>query len=179
MDEYIGIVKLFAGLYAPQNWAFCNGQLLNIKTNAPLYAIIGNSYGGDGITTFALPDMRSRVPVGAGFGNNLQPIQVAQRGGAISTDLNTAQMPEHTHTESVSSKDAVLTTALTNSSIAAPTTSVEAPRATYGFISGNPDTMLNPRTVSSIGGSQPHNNMQPYVGINYIICISGIYPQRN
>lgn len=199
MDEFMGIIKLFAGNFAPQGWAFCNGQLLSISQNTALFAILGTTYGGDGRSTFALPDLRNRVGVGGGQGASpgLQAINLGQAAGEAAHTLITAEIPNHTHaatftgnaTLGVSSGNATLTNPTAGATISTPgTLSGRTFTATYGFNTSTPDTALNNASINTstlnvanagTGGSQPHNNMQPYLGLSYIICIQGIFPPRS
>ena len=177
MDEYMGIIKLFAGTYAPVGWAFCNGQLLPISQNQALYSLLGTQFGGDGRVTFGLPDLQGRVPVGAGNGTNLTPRPQGSKDGAESVTLNASQMPAHSHivnglaggTESNTPKDNFLPE-YSNTNI-----------KFYGIKDKPTDTFLpmNAQTVAPAGGSQPHPNMPPFLAINYIICTQGVYPPRS
>lgn len=179
MDEYMAIVKLFAGNFAPKDWAFCNGQLLSIAQNQALFSLLGTTFGGDGINTFGLPDLRNRVPVGVGPGTNGAPtVQLGEKWGEPYHTLTIQELPVHQHAESVSSADASQTVATTGASIATPTTTATPPVQTLGFNTQTPNLPLTSTTISNVGGSQPHNNMQPYLGISYIICLSGLYPPR-
>jgi microcystin-dependent protein len=198
MDEFIGIIKLFAGNYAPQGWAFCNGQLLSISQYQVVYAILGTIYGGDGHTTFALPDLRSRVAVGGGqgAGPGLPSINLGAFGGEAVHTLITTEMPVHTHiaaaagnvTLSVSSANASQPNATSGATIATPG-SLQGRNfvSTLGFNTATPDTTLNSASVNTssltvnnavAGGNLPHNNMQPYLGLSYIICLEGLFPPR-
>lgn len=182
MEEYIGIIKLFAGNFAPRGWAYCNGQLMSIAQNTALFSILGTTYGGDGRTTFALPDLRSRVPVGGGMGAGpgLPDVQLGQAGGEANHTLLVTEMPAHTHGEAVSSANASQTAATAGASIATPgTLSGRTFTATNGFNTSAPDTVLNAASITPTGGNQPHNNMQPYLGLGYIICLQGVFPSRN
>jgi microcystin-dependent protein len=186
MDPLLGQITLFAGNFAPRDWAFCDGQLLAISQNTALFSILGTTYGGDGRTTFALPDLRGRAPIhsGSGSGPGLSPRQLGSRSGTEINTLNVTQMPSHNHTSDlkVSSGNAAQQAATGGSSIATP----GAPGgrgfdATYGFNQTTPDTSLNGASVTTgnTGGSSPVNNMQPYLAINYIIALVGIFPSRN
>jgi microcystin-dependent protein len=166
-EPFIGEIRMFAGNYAPAGWMFCNGQLLSIVENDVLFALIGTTYGGDGQSTFALPDLRGRIPLhqNAGGGNSL-----GQAGGAESVTVTALQMPAHTHTLLAASNPATGT---------APAGQVLATTATatinpYG--SDAPNGQLAPSTLSSTGGSQPHTNLQPYLCIDFIIALFGVYP---
>ncbi len=197
MDEFIGIIKLFAGNFAPQGWAFCNGQLLPIAQNTALFSILGTTYGGDGRSTFGLPDLRSRVPAGGGQGPGpgLPSINLGELGGEPTHTLIASEMPAHTHTAvvagnatlSVSSADSSQTNATAGASIATPGSPGRVFTPTLGFNTSTPDTVLNAASVNTsslavnnaaAGGSAPHNNMQPYLGLSYIICLTGLYPTR-
>ena len=182
MDEYIGIIKMFAGNFAPQNWAFCAGQLMSISQNTALFSILGTTYGGDGRTTFGLPDLRSRVPVGGGMGAGpgLPQINLGELGGEATHTLISTEMPAHTHTQTVSSANATQAAATSGASIATPgTMSGRSFTTTFGFNTSAPNTNLSPASIGMAGGSQPHNNMQPYLGVNYIICLYGAFPPRS
>jgi len=186
MDEYLGIIKIFAGSFAPRGWAFCNGQLISIAQNSALFSLLGTTYGGDGIQTFALPDLRGRVPVHAGQGPGLSNYVLGERTGTENNTLTIANMPTHSHpvaaTMSVSNENASQSAATSGASIATP--GVPEGRdfnATFGFSTGAPNTPINGLNVNVglSGGSQPINNVQPCLAINYIICIQGIYPSRD
>ena len=180
MDEYMGIIKIFAGNFAPRGWAFCNGQLMSIAENTALFSLLGTTYGGDGRTTFGLPDLRGRVAVGQGTGPGLQPVVLGEMAGENDHTLIQSEMPAHTHGSIVSAADSTQTAATAGASIATPgVMSGRTFTATMGFNTTPPNTILNPGSISPAGGSQPHNNMQPYLGINYIICIVGLFPPRN
>lgn len=182
MEEYMGIIKIFGGNFAPVGWAFCNGQIMSIAQNTALFSILGTTYGGDGVQTFALPDLRSRVPLGGGMGAapGLPSYDLGQAGGEANHTLISSEMPSHNHGQMVSSANASQTAATAGATIATPgTLSGRTFTATNGFNTSAPDTALNATSVKPSGGSQPHNNMQPYLGSIYIICTEGIYPSRN
>lgn len=180
MDEYIGIIKIFAGNFAPRGWALCNGQLLSISQYTALFSILGTTYGGDGRTTFALPDLRGRVAVGEGTGPGLPPVNLGDLAGEPTHTLIQNEIPAHTHGALVSSADAAQSAATAGAAIATPgSSSGRSFTPTLGFNTSTPNTVLNPATISPTGGSQPHNNMQPYLGVNYIICLDGVFPSRN
>ena len=180
MDEFIGIIKIFGGNFAPRGWALCNGQLMSIAQNSALFSILGTVYGGDGQTTFGLPDLRGRTPIGVGQGPGLSNYTQGEISGTENVTILASQMPMHTH--SLLASD---TTATTNS----PTGGVLA-QPNYTDVDGNavpvngyttvaPDKATSPAAVGASGGSQPLPIMQPFMAINYIICLEGIFPSRS
>ena len=169
-SPFIGEIILFAGNFAPRNWAFCNGQLLSISQNTALFSILGTTYGGNGQTTFALPDLRSRVPVHAGQGPGLSSYALGQVGGEETTTLTVNQMPAHAHT-------ATNPAANTDPTSNRPAASLAPARG--GAYGPTPAAQLAGPTVAPTGGSQPHSNLQPHLTLNYIIALFGIFPSRN
>jgi microcystin-dependent protein len=168
---YIAEIRMFAGNFAPLGWAFCNGQLLAISQNDALFSLIGTTYGGDGFTTFALPDLRGRAPVHMGQGPGLQNFVLGQQGGAEVVTLNVAQLPIHSHVAGASSA---------NGSSDGPAGGVPARNAAGAPQYGTPpNTNMAAAALQSTGGTQPHTNMQPCLAINFIICLEGIYPSQN
>jgi len=163
---FIGEIRLFAGNFAPSGWMFCEGQLLAISENDALFALIGTTYGGDGQSTFALPDLRGRAPIHVGPG-----FVIGQMAGVETVTLTTSQMPAHSHAAGASAA---------NGASDDPTGRVPARNAAgvpqYGAAA---DTTLAAGELLSTGGSQPHSNMQPYLGINYIISLFGVFPSQN
>jgi microcystin-dependent protein len=165
-EPYLGEIRLFAGNFAPVGWSFCNGSILSIATYDALYSIIGTTYGGDGQSTFALPDLRSRVPVHQGPGFSL-----GQNGGQESVSLTTAQIPAHTHNFQATT---------TQGTQASPTGSLPASNTAVKIYSIEaPNTTLAPNAVAFTGGSQPHSNIQPFLTLNFIIALFGVYPTQN
>ena len=179
MDGTIAEIRLFAGNFAPRNWAFCNGQLLAIATNTALFSLLGTNYGGNGTVTFGLPDFRGRVPVGTGSGPGLSTIVLGQVAGAPTVTLNTLNMPAHNHTVTGS-----LTMGAKNGAgnSISPTGNYPAQGTTNAY-SNTPDAQMAPLsgslTAGVNGGSQPFSIMPPYLGMNFIICMFGIFPSRN
>jgi microcystin-dependent protein len=163
---------MFAGTYEPVDWAFCNGQVLRISDYNTLFSLIGVTYGGDGTTTFALPDLRGRIPVHAGQGTGLTPRTVSQKGGAEAVALAAANLPAHTHALQVS---------LNPASTPQPGGKVLAKAASLAlYTTSSPATAMSANAISTTSGlAQAHNNMQPFLGINFIICLNGIFPPRN
>ena len=169
-DAYIGEVRIFAGTYAPEGWLFCDGQMLPVAQYQALFAGIGKTYGGDGRNTFALPDLRGRVPIAQGQGNGLSPRELGKAGGEPIVALSISQIPTHTHHAKGT------TTAGTNSS---PANGVWARIPGVNLYADNPKESLNINALLPTGNNQPHNNMQPYLGINFIIAVDGEFPIRN
>ena len=177
-NPFLGELRLFAGNFNPRGWAFCAGQLLPIAQNDALYALIGTTFGGDGQVTFGLPDLRGRVAIGQGTGPGLSSYVVGQEAGTENVTLSVNQMPQHSHPVTASSADATATT---------PTGAVPArPSATtVGYLylasgaSGTTDAPPNATAISTVGGSQPHDNMAPSLVLNYIIALEGVFPSRN
>ena len=175
MDSFIGDIRLFAGEFAPRGWKFCDGTELSISVYEPLFTLIGTTYGGDGQSTFALPDLRGRVPVGQGEGPGLTPRLIGETFGSENVTLLAPQMPQHTHTLNATTDSATSPQAAGN--LFAQTGSDKC----YGPPPGtSPQPQaLAANAVSVAGGSQPHNNILPAMAINYIIAVEGIFPSRN
>lgn len=161
-QPYVGEVRMFAGDFAPQGWFLCNGQLLPISEYETLFLLIGTTYGGDGQATFALPDLRGRAPTHVGSG-----LALAQTGGVESITLATAQIPAHTHAVAAS-------TATGNR--ASPSGAVWAASGANQYSAVAPSNAMDAANVLSTGGGQPHENMVPFVTLNFIISLYGIFP---
>ena len=170
----LGEVKLFASNFAPVSYALANGQLLSIAQNQALFSLLGTYYGGDGVTTFALPDLRSRVPIGVGQGPGLGNYDLGQQGGEETVTQTVAQMAPHSHVMRASS--AAGTHIRPQGRVLAK---VDPPTAGNIYNPGPVDSDMAPGTVSMTGGGQPQPNVPPFLAMNYIICVSGIYPSRN
>jgi microcystin-dependent protein len=169
-EPFIGEIIMFGGNFAPRGWAFCQGQLLSIAQNTALFSILGTTYGGNGQTTFALPDMRGRYPMQPGQGPGLSPRTLGEQGGTETVTLISTQMPAHNHTLNASAEEAGAKNP--NGMVLATTT---AP----AYIASPIDTTLNPAAIGVAGGSQPHNNMSPFLCVNFLIALEGIFPSRN
>ena len=170
-EPFLGEIRMFGFGFAPQGWAQCNGQLLPISQNTALFSLLGTTYGGDGTTTFALPDMQSRVPVCQGQGPGLSSYTEGQAGGAETVTLAATQMPGHTHPVKASSG-------------AAGSDQPEGralARSASHIYTAKPDTstVMNADMLGDAGGSQPHGNIQPYLAVNFCIALTGIFPARN
>lgn len=180
-EPYIGSLCLFAGNFAPRGWALANGQLLAISQNSALFSILGTTYGGDGRTTFALPDLRGRAPLSAGTGPGLPNFSLGQSGGGVTTSLTTANMPSHTHSATVST-----TVANEDGNTDSPAGALHASASrTDIYFTGtpaNPDQMAANAvtvTIGNTGGGQIFSTQSPYLAMNWIIALEGIYPSRN
>jgi len=172
MNPYLGEIRIFSGNFAPKGWAMCNGQLLSIQSNTALFSLIGTYYGGNGTTTFALPDLRGRLPIHQGQGQGLSPYNIGQIAGNESVTLNIQQLPRHNH--NVNTNNGPGTSIHPAGGLLASTTS-DKPYTT----AASDGSTLNPSAVSFAGNSQPHNNLQPYLCMTFIIATTGIYPPRN
>lgn len=184
MEPFIGQITMFAGNFAPRGWALCDGQLLSIASYSALFSILGTTYGGDGRTTFGLPELRGRVAVHEGNGPGLPPKSLGQKGGSPSIVLNANHLPSHSHNALVTNNltlNAAPATAteeeggdnaLANAMIYADAEPTETMRD--GSVSGEVDV-----TILNTGGNQPVNIEQPYQVVNYIIALVGVYPSRN
>lgn len=164
-DPFLSEIRIFSYNRTQSGWAQCNGQFLPINQNQALFALLGTTYGGNGQTTFALPDLRGRVPMH--FGGSLS---LGQQGGNPSHTLTIQEMPAHTHQASGSSN---------GPTVAVPTNAFWASNTGFAPYGTTPDTAMNAATVGNIGGSQPHNNMSPYLVLEYRIALQGIFPSRN
>jgi microcystin-dependent protein len=172
MDPFIAEIKIFAGNFAPRAWAFCDGQLLPISQNSALFSLLGTTYGGDGRTTFGLPDLRGRTPIGPRNGPGLSDYALGQRGGAEHIQLNSAQMPSHNH---------LIRAVTTGGTSTTPTDNLLADSAAFDneFSDATANTNMSSAMVSSAGGNLAHENRQPFLALNYIICIQGVFPSRS
>lgn len=179
-NPMIGEVAIFAGNFAPRGWAFCDGQLLPIAQHTALFSILGTTYGGDGRTTFGLPDLRGRAAMHPGGGPGLTSRRLGEKVGVESVTLTPNQMPSHTHTVTTSAQVALSNEVGTSDS----SDGQHIANHLGGFNEdATPDAELggvtNPTTINSAGGSGAHNNMQPSQTVNYIIALQGIYPSRS
>ncbi len=161
-SPYIGEIRIFAGNFAPVDWAFCNGALIPISENEALFNLIGTTYGGDGVNTFALPNLQSRVPIHMGGG-----FVLGQQGGEEIVTLTVEQMPSHTHVPQADSGNGAQTS---------PAGNVWANSANFPYSNNAPNASMAPQAVATSGGSQPHDNMIPYLVVDFIISLFGIYP---
>ncbi|AKF79208.1 Microcystin-dependent protein [Myxococcus fulvus] len=172
-EPYIGEIRMFAGNFAPRGWAFCQGQILSIAQNTALFSILGTTYGGNGQTTFALPDLRGRYPMQPGQGPGLSPRTLGEQGGSETVTLISTQMPAHTHSLNVSSQQGDTETPV------GTVLAADNAGAIFNYRAAPIDGTMNPAAIGVAGGSQPHNNMSPFLCINFIIALEGIFPSRN
>lgn len=177
-DAYIGEIRTFGFNFAPKSWATCSGQLLSIAQNTALFSILGTTYGGNGTTTFALPDLRGRAPIHWGTGVGLANVSLGQVGGEENHLLIQTEMPTHNHTFAATT--AAATKKPVNLGVFADDVDSQAVDYFAAFNAPNSSYVnLNPLSMPAAGGSQPHNNMQPYLVLNICICLFGIFPSRN
>lgn len=162
-QPYVGEIRIFGGNFAPAGWMFCEGQLLPISEWETLFNLIGTTYGGDGQSTFALPDLRGRIPIHQGNG-----LVLAESGGVETVTLSTSQIPAHSHAFLASSDQSTVPNASGNV-IATPLTATP-------FFAASPNVPMAAQSISPVGGNQPHNNFQPYLCVNFIISLFGIFP---
>lgn len=174
-DQFISEIRIFAGNFAPTGWAFCNGQILPISQNTALFSLLGTFYGGDGRSTFALPNLQGSTPIGAGQGPGLSLRDLGEIGGEQTVTLLDSEMPAHSHTTQASTAGGV------NSPAGAAwgeSKLGKTPLNVYAASGANNVTM-SPQALSIAGGSQPHNNMPPYLCLTFIIALQGIFPARS
>lgn len=158
---FMGEIKMISWNFPPKGWAFCNGQLLPINQNQALFSLFGTMYGGNGQTNFALPDLRDRTPIHVGSG-----FTQGQRGGETAHTLNVSEMPAHTHTPAAN-------TAAANAGLPTPNF-----WSATGAYAGSSNSAMNSQSITNTGGSQAHNNLQPYLVINFIVALQGIFPSQ-
>ena len=175
MDPFLGEIRMFGGNFAPVSWALCNGQLLSISQNSALFSILGTTFGGDGIQTFGLPDLRGRVPLHFGQGPGLSSYQLGQASGSESVSLLVTQMPAHNHALQANSNIGDNPSPIGNLSAVVDDSSGRGLNA----YSSTPSGTMSNAAITNAGGSQPHPNMQPYLCVNFIIALQGIYPTRS
>lgn len=182
VDSVLGEIRPFAGNYAPEGWVLCDGRTLQISQYQALSSLIGVIYGGDGVTTFAVPDLRGRLPVGQGQGPSLTNRTIAQKGGASSVQLTMDNTPSHSHTFTVSGNPGTTNTPAADAALAVP--APQAGGTIYAYVSPTASPAPTVQTFDTatvttvVGGNQPHGNVMPYLAVNYIMAVNGLYPTR-
>jgi microcystin-dependent protein len=163
-DPYLGEIRLFAGNFAPLDWAFCDGSIMAIASNEPLYTLLGTTYGGDGVQTFALPNLISRIPFGVGPNRSFGEV-----GGTESVTLTTGELPAHSHAALASNNTGTGT---------APAGQVWATGSDTPYTSNPPDAVMSPAALAPVGNGLPHDNRPPFLALNFIISLFGIFPSQ-
>jgi microcystin-dependent protein len=171
VDPFVAEIRIFPFNFAPKGWAFCDGQLMPLSQNTALFSLLGTVYGGDGKSTFALPDLQGNVPMQPGQGQGLSLRDLGEMGGTETVTLLESEIPQHTHMIAASAADGVATS---------PTGQLVANGVGINMYSTStsPVTQLNAQAVPPAGGSLPHNNMQPYLTLNFCIALQGVFPPR-
>ncbi len=169
-EPFLSEIRMFSFNFPPQGWALCNGQLLPINQNQALFSLLGTTYGGNGQTNFALPNLRGQVPMHFGNGHNL-----GEAAGSESVTLNISQMPTHVHLMTGNTAK----TGAVNATQGAPTNNYWANSGKLSYSTSPPDSAMSPATVTNIGGSQPHENRSPFLVLNFCIALIGIFPSQN
>jgi microcystin-dependent protein len=178
-NPFVGEIRMFAGNFPPAGWAFCNGQIQSIAENDVLFALIGTTYGGDGQTTFALPNLQSRVPMHFGQGPGLSNYTQGQTGGTESVTVIGSQLPAHNHPVQSLTSGGDLPMPAASAVLASMGPPNETRIGTYKPFDGLTQVTLAPQTVGSAGGNQPHENIQPCLAVSFIISLFGVFPARN
>jgi microcystin-dependent protein len=171
MDPFVAEIRIFPFNFAPRGWAFCDGQLLSISQNTALFSLLGTTYGGDGKSTFALPDLQGAAPMHPGQGPGLSLHDLGEMGGSETVSLLESEIPSHAHTLRASLDDGDLT-------IPAPTRSLAKAQGQSVYSAPASLAMMAPETLAPAGGDQPHNNMQPYLTFYFCIALQGVFPSR-
>jgi microcystin-dependent protein len=174
-DQFVAEIRIFPFNFAPKGWAFCNGQLLPISQNTALFSLLGTTYGGDGKSTFALPNLQGQTPMQSGQGSGLSLRDLGEIGGAENVTLLVTEIPSHAHFAQAGPNNTQLPTPVGNVWTSGLKTgpSLYTPSGT-----GNADVAMNPLATSITGGSQPHNNLMPFLTLNFCIALQGIFPPR-
>jgi microcystin-dependent protein len=173
-DPFVAEIRIFPFNFAPKGWAFCNGQLLPLSQNTALFSLLGTTYGGDGKSTFALPDLQGSAPIHAGQGPGLSLYDLGQMGGTETVTLLISEIPAHTHTLRCQSQDPADQPAPSPARTFAPSQNSTA----YGPSNGTPIVQMSPMALTPAGSSFPHNNMMPYLTLNFNIALQGVFPPR-
>jgi microcystin-dependent protein len=173
-DPFVAEIRIFPFNFAPKGWAFCDGQILPISQNTALFSLLGTTYGGDGKSTFALPDLQGSAPMQPGQGQGLSLRDLGEMSGVESITLLVSEIPVHTHTQMASSQQGDIQEPT-------PTTSLARPVGALPYVPGSPApplVLMAPQALPPAGGGLPHNNMQPYLTFNFCIALQGVFPPR-
>ena len=170
-EPFLSEIRIFSFNFPPKGWAFCNGQFLPINQNQALFSLLGTTYGGNGQTTFALPDLRGRAQIHVGNGHNL-----GEAAGSSAVTLNIQQLPTHPHTLT---SNLCIGGQVVNAALGDPTNNYWANNGKAQYSTSAPDAVMHPSAVTNVGGSQPHTNMEPYLVLNFCIALQGIFPSQN
>lgn len=176
MDPFLGEIRVFGGNFAPRGWAYCNGQLMSIQQNTALFSLLGTMYGGDGKTTFALPNLMGRAPMHQGQSPGGSPYTIGEESGVATVTLTGAEAPIHAHAAMANSQTG--TTTNPEGAVWAKTPGSRGVQPTPIY-TASPSVPMNPLALAPAGGSGAHNNMQPYLGIGFVIALQGVYPPRS
>lgn len=179
-EPFLGEIRMVGWNFAANGWALCNGQLLSISQNSALFSLLGTTYGGDGIQTFALPNLQGRVPIHQGTGLGLSPYVIGEAAGSENVTLLVNQIPSHNHLVEISNQLGTVADP-TNALLAQGNSgSGRSPVAVSDYVPAGPPTgTLAPTSISNTGGNQPHSNIQPFLCVNFIISLQGIFPSRS
>lgn len=170
-DPFVSEIRIFSFNFAPKGWAFCNGQILPISQNTALFSLLGTTYGGNGASNFALPDMQGRTPMHPGQGPGLSLHDLGEMGGSETVTLLESEIPSHSHTLSVASLNSQSTTPVNNS--------LGRGNPVRVYTSGSPATVMGANSIATAGGGLPHNNMMPYLTMSFCIALQGVFPARS
>lgn len=179
-EPFVGEIRIFAGNFAPRGWAFCNGQLLPVSQNTALFSILGKIYGGDGKTNFALPNLQGRAPMHQGIGPGLTPHSIGEADGSATVTLLQSQMPAHTH-QPMASEIQGIAGQTPEGSVWGQAWVKSGPRSmpVNAYVASPENTQMGGQALTPTGASGLHNNMQPYLGLSFIIALQGVYPVRS
>lgn len=171
MDPFVAEIRIFPFNFAPKGWAFCDGQLLPISQNTALFSLLGTTYGGDGKSIFALPDMQGNAPMHPGQGPGLSLHDLGETGGSDTVSLLESEIPSHSHTLRANSNDA-------DQPVPSPARSLARSNGGFAWNPTFTQSVMSPNALTPAGGDQPHNNLQPYLTLNFCIALQGVYPPR-
>jgi microcystin-dependent protein len=177
-NPFVAEIRIFTGNFAPKGWALCDGQLMSISQNTALFSLLGTTYGGNGTSNFALPNLQGCAPMQAGQGPGLTLRDLGETSGEQTVTLLQTEMPSHSHGFVCTTTDGTVLPSNGNQLAKGFTGNFQASRSIRMYSTGSAGTTLNPLSVTPSGGGQPHNNMQPFLGLTFIIALQGVYPAR-